>query len=88
LLFFTDDREKLFGNSERRPYWHLHESTRSAKTPVLPLRVGEKYSPDVTLTIFQTVSEVAFSEVREQEDLLKPFLMSTIKEGTTLREAP
>jgi hypothetical protein len=48
--------EKLFGNSERRPYWHLHESTRSAKTPVLPLRVGEKYAPDVTLTIFQTVS--------------------------------
>jgi hypothetical protein len=31
--------------------------------------------------------EGKFSEVREQVDLLNPFLMSTIKEGTTLREA-
>ena len=32
--------------------------------------------------------ELNKSEVREQVDLLKPFLMSTIKERTTLREAP
>jgi hypothetical protein len=30
----------------------------------LPPRVGEKNPPDITLTIFQTVSEGAVSEVR------------------------
>jgi hypothetical protein len=46
------------------PIRHFHESTRSAKTPVLPPRIGEKYAPDLTLTIFQTVSEDEFSEVQ------------------------
>jgi hypothetical protein len=34
--------QKLFGNSGSRPFWHLHESTRRVKRPVLPSRLGVK----------------------------------------------
>src|SRR5215213_8552275 len=56
----------------RTPRSMPHDEARRIST--------EAYSPKCL--------EGEFSEVREQVDLLNPFLMSTIKEGTTLREAP